>query len=194
VNLVYPEGAAPLDATEAEGLRLPHVTSREQLNTWEQENILAAEVKYFSRRRGDVLSEPFLLRLHRDMFGDVWRWAGKYRTSDKNLGVPHWDVAVKVRGLCEDAGLWVRTGTESEDAIAARFHHRLVSIHPFANGNSRHARLAADLLLVHVLGKPRFTWGRLDLIRPGTERRLYLEALRAADRRDFAPLQAFARS
>lgn len=194
VTFAYPEGATPLDASEAEGLRLPHITDRIQLNRWEQENILAAEMKYFARKRRDILSEAFILKLHRDMFGEVWKWAGKYRTSEKNLGVPPWEVAVKVRGLCEDARLWIDSGSDLPDVIGARFHHRLVSIHPFSNGNGRHARMCADLLLVHVLERPRFTWGRQDLIRPGEARRFYLEALRAADRRDYAPLMGFVRS
>jgi Fic-DOC domain mobile mystery protein B len=194
MTFAYPEGATPLDATESEGLRLPHISDRVQLNRWEQENILAAEVKYFSRKQRDMLSEAFLLKLHRDMFGEVWKWAGKYRTSEKNLGVPHWEIAVKIRGLCEDAKAWINLGSDAPDEIGVRFHHRLVSIHPFANGNGRHARMAADLLLVHVMGKPRFTWGRTDLIGPGAARRAYLEALRAADRWDLGPLLRFVRS
>lgn len=193
MRMEYPEGATPLDPLEAEGLRLPHIISREQLNRWEQENILEAEVKYFSRKHRDVLSEAFMLRLHRRMLGTVWKWAGKYRTSEKNLGVPHWEVAVKVRGLCEDAKVWIESASYPADGIAARFHHRLVSIHPFPNGNGRHARMMADLLLVNVLGSARFTWGRKDLARPGEARSRYLDALRAADRRDYSLLMDFVR-
>ena len=129
-------------------------------------------MKFFSRKHRDILSEGFILRLHKRMFGNVWKWAGKYRTSRKNIGVPPWEVAVGVRGLCEDAKLWIGSVSNAADAadsaiasdeIAARFHHRLVSIHPFANGNGRHARMMADLLLVHGLGRERFTWGRHDL-------------------------------
>lgn len=196
----YPEGAAPLDPKEAEGLRLPHITTREQLNKWEQENILDAELKYFSRKHRDILSEEFMLRLHKQMFGDVWKWAGKYRTSEKSIGVQPWEVAVKVPELCEDVKLWIGSvpvaadSAVASDEIAARFHHRLVSIHPFANGNGRHARMMADLLLVHGLGRERFTWGSRDLAQAGAVRQAYLESLRAADRRDYAKLFAFVRS
>lgn len=133
VNFAYPDGAAPLDRSEAEGLRLPHIADRGQLNRWEQEGIASAEVKYFARKPREILSEAFLLRLHLDMFGAVWKRAGKYRTSEKNLGVPSWEVAVKVRGLCEDAKLWIAASTDRPDEIAARFHHRLVSIHRAAD-------------------------------------------------------------
>lgn len=194
MELEYPEGATPLDRSEAEGLKLPHIATRGQLNQLEQENILEAQAKYFARKRQNILSEGFLLRLHKSMFGNVWKWAGRYRTSEKNIGVPPYDVAVKLRGLCEDATLWIKSGTEPADEIAARFHHRLVSIHPFANGNGRHARMAADLLLTHILARPRFTWGQSDLLDPGDARRLYLEALRAADRRDYSLLLRFVRS
>ena len=194
MNIEYPEGATPLDQTEALGLKLPHISTREQLNEWEQGNILEAETKYFSRKQKNILSEAFLLRLHGQMFGKVWKWAGKFRTSDKNMGDHHWDVAVKVRGLCEDAKLWIESGQESADEIAARFHHRLVFIHPFANGNGRHARMAADLLLVNVLKRPRFNWGQHELEQPGEARNRYLKALRAADRKDYALLYEFVRS
>jgi Fic-DOC domain mobile mystery protein B len=200
METLYPEGATPLDPTEAEGLRLPHISTREQLNKWEQENILEAELKFFSRKQRDILSEAFILILHKRMFGNVWKWAGKYRTSEKNIGAPPWEVAVAVRGLCEDAKLWIGSVKDTVDAavasdeIAARFHHRLVSIHPFANGNGRHARMMADLLLVHGLGRGRFSWGSHDLAQTGVVRQAYLEALRAADRRDHSKLFAFVRS
>jgi Fic-DOC domain mobile mystery protein B len=194
MKLEYPEGATPLDPTEAKGLKLPHITTREQLNRWEQENVFSAESKYFSRKHRDILSEAFILRLHRQMFGDVWKWAGKYRTSDKNIGSQQWDIAVNVRVLCEDAKLWIESKTDSADEVTARFHHRLVFIHPFSNGNGRHARMMADLLLVNVFEKPRFTWGQSDLVHPGATRYQYLNALRAADKRDFSLLNKFVRS
>jgi Fic-DOC domain mobile mystery protein B len=200
METTYPEGATPLDPTEVEGLRLPHISTREQLNKWEQENILEAELKLFFRKPRNLLSEGFILGLHKHMFGKVWKWAGKYRTGEKNIGVQSWDVAVGVRGLCEDVKLWIGSvpdiaaGAVASDERAARFHHRLVSIHPFANGNGRHARMMADLLLVHGLGRERFSWGSHDLAQTGAVRQAYLEALRAADQRDYAKLFAFVRS
>lgn len=190
----YPEGATPLESTEVEGLRLPHISTRDQLNRWEQDNILEAETKYFSRKQSNILTEAFLLRLHRQMFGKVWKWAGQFRITDKNIGVPYWEIAVKIRGLCEDAKVWIETGRDPADEIAALFHHRLVSIHPFANGNGRHSRMMTDLLLVNSLGQPRFTWGQSELVNPGEARTQYLKALRAADQRQYAPLFRFVRS
>ncbi len=144
MKIEYPDGARALAAFETQGLRLPHISNRDQINKWEQENILEAEAKYFSRKQRSILSETFLLRLHKQMFGTVWNWAGKYRSSDKNIGVPYWDVAVKLRGLCEDTKQRIESSAESSDEIAVHFHHRLVFIHPFVNGNGRHARMAAD--------------------------------------------------
>lgn len=130
------------------------------------------------------------------MFGKVWTWAGKLRTTDKNIGVPHWDVGAKTKALCEDAKLWIDAGRDPADTIAAMFHHHpgMVSIHPFANGNGRHARMMADLLLVHVLGREPFTWGARMAGGPVAARDRYLSALRAADGKDFGALIEFVRS
>jgi Fic-DOC domain mobile mystery protein B len=192
--LAYPPGATPLSREEMEDLIPPHITSRDELNAWEQRGILQAELTYFGRRNRNILAEAFLLRLHKRMFEEVWRWAGKYRLTDKNIGVPHWEVAVKVRSLLQDAVLWVAHATDNHDEIAVRFHHRLVAIHPFPNGNGRHARLMADLLLEQVLDRPRFTWGRGDLNSMSDIRAAYISALQRADARDINPLLAFARS
>ncbi len=189
-----PEGSTPLNAAEAQGLKLDHITTRGQLNQSERDNILEATNRHYPKSQGEICSEGLLLRLHQDMFGNVWNWAGKYRTSEKNIGVPSWEVAVKLRGLCEDAKLWIQSTTEPKDEIAARFHHRLVLIHPFANGNGRHSRMAADLLLIHTLGQPQFTWGQGDLTKSSETRKLYLEALKAADSRNYSLLFQFVRS
>ena len=188
-----PLGATPLDAEDMEGLRLSHITKRADLDRWEQENILAAEDWLWAGTKRDVVSERFLLSLHERMFGDVWKWAGRYRTSDKNIGVHHWHAAVEVRKLCEDARVWIDRESYSPEEIVARMHHRLVFIHPFVNGNGRHSRLWADLILVQVFKRPRFTWGS-DTLQAGDVRDRYLEALRAADTRDYGPLLQFVRS
>lgn len=190
----YPEGATPLDADELDGLRLPHVSTRAELDRWEQGNILDAEEWLWSSRKRDPMSEAFLLTLHKRMFGDIWKWAGGLRTSDKNLGVAPWNIGTELRQLCENGKTWIETNGWPPDEIAARLHHKLVWIHPFANGNGRHARLWVDYLLVRILNRPRFTWGAADLARAGTARERYLSALRAADARDFAPLLEFVRS
>jgi Fic-DOC domain mobile mystery protein B len=189
-----PSGATPLSHEEMDGLIPPHISSRDQLNEWEQRGILQAELDFFGHKNRKILTEGFLLKVHKKMFEEVWRWAGKYRLTDKNIGVPHWEVAVKVRTLLQDAAVWVAHKQEDQDEIAARFHHRLVSIHPFPNGNGRHARLMADLLLEQVLNRPRFTWGRGDLNSISDIRTAYISALQSADARDIKPLLVFARS
>lgn len=190
----YPDGATPLAPAEAEGLIPEHITRRRELDEWEQRNILDAIAWIEKTRPTDILNEIFVRELHRRMFGRVWRWAGKYRKSDKNIGGPWYQIGPRLSGLCEDTKLWIANGTEGPDEIAARFHHRLVLIHPFPNGNGRHARLLTDLLLASVLGRPKFTWGGVDLVKPGEAREKYISALHAADNHDLQPLLAFARS
>lgn len=181
-----------LDPDERRQLLLPHIATRAQLNEAEQENIADATAWAFARRR-DVLKESFLLSLHKRMLGQVWRWAGTIRNSDRNIGMAFHQIRPQLRLLIEDAGYWLENGTFPPDEIAVRFHHRLVLIHPFPNGNGRHGRLAADLLAVR-LGQARFTWGRVNLVEPEETRRRYIAALRAADAHDIRPLLDFARS
>lgn len=190
----YPDGATPLDPNEAEGLLLTHISTRGELDRWEQDNILEALAWLAKSKPKDILSETFIQTLHRRMFGHVWRWAGQYRHSDKNIGIPWHQVATGVRDLCDDARLWLQLRDESADQIAVRFHHRLVSIHPFANGNGRHARLMTDLLLENILKHPAFSWGGQSLSGVSDARREYIAALQSADRNDFAALMRFARS
>jgi Fic-DOC domain mobile mystery protein B len=127
------------------------------------------------------------------MFGDVWRWAGKFRTSQRNIGIDYWLIQAELRQLLDDTKAWIEYGTYSADEIAVRLHHRLVHIHPFPNGNGRHARLMADLLVTR-LGRERFSWGRESLRDPGAARIRYIESLRAADNRNIASLLAFSRA
>jgi Fic-DOC domain mobile mystery protein B len=194
MNFGYPEGATPLDPDEARGLLLPHITTRAELDRWEQENIVEAEVWAFRRVPRDILGDGFVRRLHKRMFGHVWRWAGEYRTTSKNIGVPAWQIATELRNLCADTVVWLEHGTYSSDEIAVRFHHRLTAIHPFPNGNGRHARLMTDILLIHLLKQPRFTWGSGNLVDAGDCRQRYINALRAADRHDYSPLLEFVRT
>ena len=194
INFDYPDGATPLDPDEIEGLRLTHITTRNELDRWEQDNILEALGWLESTRPKDILNEQFMRKLHRKMFGNVWKWAGKFRLSNKNIGGPWHQVPVELKKLCDDVAVWIEAGQMPFDEIAARLHHRLVSIHPFSNGNGRHARLIADLLLANMLNHPKFTWGSKNLVQTGDARSTYIAALRAADRFDIHPLVAFARS
>ena len=128
------------------------------------------------------------------MFCHVWRWAGKFRQIEKNLGVPFYKISTELKTLCDDVQYWIEHKTFEQDEIATRFHHRLVHIHPFANGNGRHARLIADILLENVLGRPPFTWGQASLVQKGQDRTKYIESLIAADRGDYQSLLEFVRS
>jgi Fic-DOC domain mobile mystery protein B len=187
-------GATPLDPDESAGLVPGHIATREQLDEWEADNILAGE-RWAARAAGRraILDDAFVRELHRRMFDRTWKWAGTYRATEKNLGVAPERIAVELRKLLEDTKARLSGKVAPLDEIAARFHYRLVSIHPFANGNGRHARLMTDLLLA-ANGAAPFTWGQGNLVHAGEVRERYLAALRAADARDFAPLIAFVRS
>jgi Fic-DOC domain mobile mystery protein B len=186
------DGKTPLTHEEREGLIPSYITLRGELNEAEQANIIEAET-WASKRKNGVLDIRSLNELHRRMFGNVWRSAGKFRTSGKNIGVDAYHITTDLQELIDDCNYWIDNGTYEPDEIAARFHHRLVFIHPYPNGNGRHARLAADLLLT-MLGRPRFTWGSVNLTDPGKTRAQYIAALQAADNRDYRPLLAFVRS
>lgn len=190
----YPEEATPLDPNEIEGLLLTHITTRSELDRWEQDNINDALAWLEQRKPKDILNESFMKQLHKRMFGNVWKWAGDLRKTEKTLGVPFYQISIDVKKLCDDVEYWIENKTFSEDEIAARFHHRLVFIHLFPNGNGRHARLIADILLENVLAKPPFTWGSGNLAAAGLDREKYIESLVTADREDYRLLMDFVRS
>ena len=188
------DGAATnLTPEERVGLIPTWIVTRDDLNRAERANI-AAGLRWARRSRFDVLDPDSLFTLHRRMFGDVWRWAGKPRESEKNIGATDWwKIRERLHGLTSDVAAQVAAGARPPDEIAIDFHHRMVSIHVFPNGNGRHARLSADLL-VERLGREPFSWGRANLVRPGDARATYIAALKAADGLDLGPLVAFARS
>jgi len=190
----YPEGATPLDPNETEGLIPTHITKRKELDRWEQENINEALAWLDEHNPKEVLNESFMKQLHKKMFCNVWKWAGVFRQSGKNIGVSWYNIPVELKQLCDDAEYWIENHTFSEDEIVARFHHKLVLIHLFPNGNGRHARLMADILLEYIFNKPPFTWGRADLVKTGDDRKKYIESLQAADREDYQLLLDFVRS
>lgn len=186
------DAATPLSEEEKEGLTPSYITLRGELNEAEQANILEAEEWAFKRKR-DVLDERFLNVLHKRMYGRVWRWAGEYRRTGKNIGVDAYRIPTDLRQLIDDCSFWIENETYPPDEIAARFHHKLVWIHAYPNGNGRHARLATDLLLT-ALGRERFTWGRVNLVDASETRQAYVAVLRAADGHDYGPLFEFVRS
>jgi len=181
-----PAGATPIDADEAEGLIPGHIQTRGELNAWEQQNIIEA-ASWVRTATEPALRESTILGLHKRMFDRTWEWAGRYRTSDKNIGVFWAEIGVEIRKFVDDAAYWFEHHVSSVDEAAARLHHRLVLIHPFPNGNGRHARLWCDLLL-RQNGRPMFSWSSEELDRAGENRRTYIEALRKADVGDFEPL------
>jgi len=189
INFDYTEWATPIDPEKAQGLILPHIRTRSELDRWEQENILEAEDAVIRRKQKNILTEKYVCNLHKKMFGDVWRWAGRFRRSHKNIGIEWVQIPTALHHLLDEVNGWLKFDSFPPDEIAARFHHRLVAIHAFPNGNGRHARLMADILLVHTL-----SWGQDNLTNAGDCRRSYINALRAADQHDYEPLMAFVRS
>ena len=186
------DGQTPLSDEEREGLIPSYITLRAELNEAEQANILEAEGWAFKRKQ-NILETNVLNKLHRRMFGNVWRWAGNFRSTGKNIGVDAYRIRTDLQELINDCTYWIENDTYTPDEIAARFHHCLVCIHPYPNGNGRHARLATDLLL-RTLKRERFSWGSHNLTDAGETRTQYIEALQAADRHNYGPLLAFVRS
>jgi Fic-DOC domain mobile mystery protein B len=191
-----PADGTDLQPDEREGLLQSWITHRSDLNLAEEENIVAGSAWARSRRGrnpNDVLSADFALLLHKRMFGEVWNWAGTYRRTGRNIGVEAYPIQIEMVAMFDDVRYWLEKNTYPPDETAVRLHHRLVFIHPFPNGNGRHARLMADLL-IERLGRRPFSWGGGALVGVGELRSRYVAALRAADGHDIKPLLAFARS
>jgi Fic-DOC domain mobile mystery protein B len=198
MDLSYPQGATPLDPDEAAGLLPQHITTQADLNAWEEANILEGEKWAKRQARRDLLTEGFVRDLHSHMFSHTWRWAGTFRASNKNIGADWPHIATRLRNLLDNTRYQIdhtdiADNSADCDALAIRFHHQLVWIHPFPNGNGRHARLLADTLVLR-LGQARFTWGSASLASMGDTRTRYLQALRAADLGSMDALMLFARS
>lgn len=190
-----PPGSTPLDADDAEGLLPAHITTQTELNAWEQLNIARAAAWSTSRRRRRVttiLTSDFAEELHRRMFDQTWAWAGTYRRTGKNIGVPASQIRTALRERLADTAFLLAERAYELDEIAVRLHHQLVLVHPWPNGNGRWSRLMADTLL-HAERQPRLVWGGGDLGHATDVRKDYLAALRAADHGDFALLLAFVR-
>lgn len=192
----YIAGQTPLDEGEKRDL-IPSLITREDLDAFEQENILEAR-KWLMRNatllRQDLLSEEFLLELHKRMLNQVWKWAGSYRRTDKNIGAPYYEIPTQLHQLLCDARYWLEHGSFPISTMAVMTHHRLVKIHLFANGNGRHARLCADAIIAKHGSTPLSWGGNGDLNKPEELRHRYIAALQAADGGDYEPLIAFATS
>ena len=192
MTLVEPDGATPLDPDERQGLLYDHITTRGELDELEQANIEQGLVWATRQRRADIFDDAFIRRLHKQLFGDVWTWAGRYRLTEKNIGIDPRQISVQLRILLDDARYWAEHAVYPPLEAAARYHHRLVQIHPFPNGNGRHARIATDIMLERVYRHPLIEWtSGFDLQADNARRLAYIAALRAADGGDFDPLLAF---
>ena len=190
----YTSGATPLDPDEIDGLIPSHITTQRELNEWEEANILKAENWIFSTyKHGNFLTIDYIKLIHKKMFGQTWKWAGSFRNSEKPIGAEPSTITTKLKILLDDVSYHIINNTYSIDETAYRFHHRLVAIHPFPNGNGRHARTFTDLLLIQT-GQPRFTWGRQKLGEEGPIRKQYIDTLKEADKHNYLPLAAFVRS
>ena len=184
------DNSTPLTPEEREGLKPKWITLRRELNEFETRNILDAEIWLATHKQCDVLNDTFLMRLHKRMFGQVWKWAGEYRNTERNIGVAPYQIPVKLKALFDDVKFWIEYHTFPNLEIAVRLHHKLVLIHPFPNGNGRISRLMADLLM-QQLGEPRLYWGDGNLTDITELRKKYIDALHAADAGDYSGLKKF---
>ncbi len=192
----YQDSQTPLDEEEKEGLRIGLITTRGELDEYEQQNIEIAIQWILGRSfKPDALfTETFIRNIHKRMYGEVWSWAGDFRKTNKNMGVEFWQIPVQLKQLLDDARYWFENNTYTPDEMALRFKHLLVSIHCFSNGNGRHSRLMADIIIEKLYKQPVFSWGAANLTKTSDARKEYLTALKAADKGDYTLLLAFARS
>ena len=196
LDLIYNDGQTPLDEDEKEGLLIKSIATRGELDEFEQQNIEDAIQWSLTRKfkSEQILSETFILALHKRMYKNVWRWAGEYRKTNKNIGVDKLEIPVALRSLIDDASYWLENNVYEPDEFALRFKHRLVSIHCFPNGNGRHSRMIADIIIEKIYQLPIFAWGSKSLADENDSRKNYLIAIRKADKGDFELLLKFARA
>jgi len=196
LNIEYIEGQTLLEEDEKEGLLIKSITTRGELDEFEQLNIEKAIQWTLGKtwKSDYILSENFVKELHRRMFSDVWSWAGHFRKSNKNIGVDKQIISVSLKQLLDDSLFWLTNNTFSDEEFAVRFKHAIVKIHCFSNGNGRHSRLIADIIMSKLFEKPVFTWNRANLNKKSEARTKYLKSIRAADNGDINPLIDFAKS
>lgn len=195
LNLAYTDGQTPLDEDEKEDLLIKSISTRAELDEFEQKNIEDAIQWSLTRKfkAAQILSESFIKDLHKRMYGSVWKWAGQYRKTNKNIGVDKLEISTTLRSLIDDAKYWLENSVYEPDEFAIRFKHRLVSIHCFPNGNGRHSRMIADIIIEKIYKQPVFSWGDSSFSEETDIRDKYLKALRKADKGNFDLLLKFAR-
>lgn len=182
-------GQTPID--DLSGLKVKGITTQAELNAHEAENIRKAVLKYLGAkptRRSAKFDVRWALRLHAEMFGHIWQWAGQPRTQELNIGSPPHQVSVDLLNLLEDLKVWQKSGMPLQEQ-AVRLHHRAVKIHPFLNGNGRWSRLLANIWL-KLHGAAPIDWPEAVIGTSSVVRDEYIAAIKAADNHDFAPLKA----
>lgn len=196
LELKYVAGQTPLDEEEKEGLRIKSITTQGELDEFEQLNIeKAVEWTIHANLKEElILTEKFVKKLHKKMYGEVWKWAGGFRQSEKNIGIPWPQIGIELKKLLDDIKFWIVSHTFLPEEIAIRFKHRLVAIHCFPNGNGRHSRLMADIIMESIFEKEIFTWHQSNMVKADETRKKYIDALRKADNGDIKPLVDFAKN
>lgn len=196
LDIDFIDGQTPLEEEEKEGLLIPSIATRGELDEFEQQNIEGAVQWTLGRsfKPELIFTEDFIRTLHKRMYGNVWAWAGEFRKTNKNIGVEKWQISSELKYLLDDVLYWHKNNTYAPDEMALRFKHRMVSIHCFANGNGRHSRLMADIIIEKICKQPIFSWGSSKLAKEGDSRAAYLKAVKAADRGDYSVLIDFART
>ena len=196
LELEYQDGQTPLSEEEKDGLLIKAITTHGELDEHEQLNIEAA-VEWTIQRKftaDKILTERFIKDLHKKMFSDVWSWAGKFRKSEKNIGVEWVKIGIELKYLLDDTKYWIENEVYPEDEIAIRFKHRLVNIHCFPNGNGRHSRIMADVVIESIFNKEVFFWHYSNMVKADETRKKYIAAIREGDKGNINPLLEFARN
>lgn len=196
LELHYAYRQTPLDEEEKEGLKIKSITTQGELDEFEQLNIeKAVEWTIHSNLKPDrILTEKFVKDLHKKMYNDVWKWAGKFRTSNKNIGIEWVQIGIELKKLLDDTKYWLENSTFSQEEIAIRFKHRIVAIHCFPNGNGRHSRMMADIIMDSIFRKEIFSWHKSNMVKADDTRKEYIDALRKADNGNINPLIEFAKN
>ena len=196
LELDYKDGQTPLDGEEKEGLKIKSITTQGELDEFEQLNIeKAVEWTIHTKFKPEkILNEKFIKDLHKRMYGDVWKWAGEFRRTEKNIGIPWTQIGIELKNLLDDTKYWIENKTFSSEEVAIRFKHRIVSIHCFPNGNGRHSRMMADIIMESIFNSEIFSWHQSNMVQANQIRKEYINALREADNGNLAPLIKFAKN
>ena len=196
LDLKHADGQTPLDEDEKEGLKIKSITTQNELDEFEQLNIekTVEWTIHVNLKPEKILTEKFIKDLHKRMYGDVWKWAGEFRKTNKNIGINWTQIGIELKNLLDDTKYWIEHETYPPEEIAIRFKHRIVAIHCFPNGNGRHSRMMADIIMESIFKKEIFTWHQSNMVKPDETRKNYIIALREADNGNINPLIEFAQN